>query len=115
MVMPPASSVANDRAACDAVICTNSFPVSGNRNITLSINKRPCGVRDQMNIPIDPTISAGTTQIALRIIQPDIAKTMTVTVGRLFPNPENKSDMRGTTNVVRKITMPKHAKSRNAG
>src|SRR5947209_5971804 len=64
IVIPPASSVAKDRAACDAVICTSSLPARGSFNIALSSTKRPGGVRDQMNRPTDPTTSAGTTQIA---------------------------------------------------
>ena len=97
MVMPPASNVASERDACAVVICTSSFPTSGSRNANRSIVKRPEGVRDQMNMAIEDTASVGTSQSALRVNQPEIANTKTVTVGRLFPNPVNKSDMRGTT------------------
>src|SRR5438552_2341219 len=101
IVIPPASKVASDLDACAVVIWTSSLPVSGNLSNVRSITKRPAGVRDHKNAAIDPTIIAGTTQIALRISQPETASTITVTVGRLLPNPENRSDMRGTTNVVR--------------
>src|SRR6266567_1965339 len=115
IVMPPASSVASDRAACAVVICTSSFPANGSFNRDRSIVKRPEGVRDQRKKPTDPTMSVGTNQFALCVIHPESANTITVTVGRSFLKPANRSDIRGTTNVVRKITMPRHANNKNVG
>ena len=115
IVMPPASNVASDRAACAVVICTRSFPANGSFNIERAIVCRPTSVRDHRTIPTAATIKSGTNQIALCVIHPDKPNTITVTVGKLFPKPANKSDMRGTTNVVKKITMPRQANSRNVG
>src|ERR1041385_3557874 len=88
---------------------------SGNLNMNASIIKRPGGVRDQKNDPATTMISSGANQKTLPVIQFDSARTIRVIAGRLFPKPANSSDMRGTTNVVRKITIARHANKRNVG
>src|SRR5256885_10790301 len=115
IVIPPANNVAIDRDAWAVVICTRSFPTSGSLNMTASIIKRPDGVRDQKNDPATTIISSGANQKTLPVIQFESASTIRVIVGRLFPKPTNSSDMRGTTNVVRKITIARQANNRNVG
>src|ERR1041384_2396159 len=115
IVIPPASNVAIDRPAWAVVICTKSFPTSGNLNMNASIINRPGAARDQKNDPTTTTISSGANQKTFPVNQFDNARTIRVTVGRLFPKPANNSDMRGTTNVVGKITIARHANKRNVG
>src|SRR4051812_36769729 len=96
-VMPPASNVANERVACATDNCTARLPASGIFNINALIYSFPLGVRDHKYNNTEPAITSGPNQSTLLDIQRESPTTICVTVGSSFPNPVNRSDIRGTT------------------
>src|SRR6266852_3216605 len=96
-VMPPANRVANERVTWATDSCTTKLPASGILRASALTCRRPVGVRDQMNKSTDAPITSGPNQITFEDSHRERPTTICVTVGSSLPNPENNSDIRGTT------------------
>src|SRR6266498_5990474 len=78
--------------------------------------KRPAFVRDHRNKTTAPPINIGPNHRTFDDNHFDKPTTICVTIGSSPPaSPENRSDIRGTTYTVKKVTMQPDAKSRNSG